>query len=462
MTIDTASLSAAPAPPHASALPAPFNLTRRFALLALAGIALVSIVSALLLARFMTEQMLHRDGEITAQFVQNLLTVERGEGFFRGAPEKADLEFFQHLAIMPDVIHANVYGADRTVLWSTKPEMVGQKLGANHELDEALEGELEIESDLIEEQKYFKPEHLYLPKTESSFVENYVPIFDAKHEKVLGVVELYRTPRALFEDISQLLRRIWASALIAALVLFVPLLWLTRRADRIMREQQRKLVEAETLAAVGEMAAAVAHSIRNPLAAIRSSAELAQGVSAGEAKQPLQDIINGVDRIAAWVKNLLIYSQPRAGKLSAVDLSDTIQSCLNGFAREFAKRGIVVASDLAAASSPVLADPALLTQALNSVIANAIEAMPNGGRLELALRGQGRRVILTLVDSGVGIAPEQLDKVFVPFHTSKQDGLGVGLPLVRRVMERFGGSIELRSALGQGTTVTVQLQAASV
>ncbi|MGB5080738.1 MAG: ATP-binding protein [Burkholderiales bacterium] len=442
-----------------------FNLTRRFALLSLGIIAVVGVTSAVFLSRFLVEQMLRRDGEVTMQFVQGLFEVQKVRPFFRGSlgpVGNRDVgQFFEHLAAMPDMLHANVYGSDRKVLWSSNPDMIGQTLPLNVELDEALKGELVVESDLLEAGARPKLEHLYLATEGKGFVENYVPILDADQKTVLGVVELYRAPRALIQTTKGLVRRVWTSAILGGLVLFGSLFWLTRRADRFIRAQQRQLVETEKLAAVGELATAVAHSIRNPLASIRSSAELARESGKDGGKEAMQDIIGEVDRIAAWIRSLLTYSQPLRDGVAAVDAAEAIKDCVAGFGRELEKKGIGVKWTWPPILPKVVGDPNLLMQAFNSLIANAVEAMPQGGTLAISAEcsDRPRIVSLDIADTGIGMSAEQLAKAFVPFHTTKRTGLGVGLPMARRVLERFGGGLAIESTLGRGTTVRVRLSA---
>jgi len=441
-----------------------FNLTRRFALLSLVIITLVGVTSASILARFLVEQMLRRDAEVTMQFVQGLFEVQKVRPFFQGSlgpvGNRDVEEFFEHLAAMPDMLHANAYDFDRKVLWSSNPGMIGKTLPFNAELDEAFRGELVVESDLLEPGARPKLEHLYLETGGIEFVENYIPIFDPSRS-VLGVVELYRAPRALIQTTKGLVRRVWTSAILGALILFASLFWLTRRADRFIHAQQLQLVETEKLAAVGEMATAVAHSIRNPLASIRSSAELARQSGKDGLGEALQDIIGEVDRIAAWIRNLLTYSQPLRDGTTAVDAAETVKGCVAGFSRELEKRGIDVEWKWPRSLPKVIGEPNLLMQAFNSLIANAVEAMPRGGTLAITAEcaEPPKIVSLGISDTGVGMSAEQLAKAFVPFHTTKKAGMGVGLPMARRVLERFGGSLRIDSAQGRGTSVRVELRA---
>lgn len=442
-----------------------FNLTRRFALLALLSIAAVSIVSGGLLSRALAERTIHHDAKVFQSFVDATIPPDVAEAYFLGGEDRAAAEarmkpYLEQVATLPDVVHANVYDQRRKVLYSTKKDMVGKVLPVNPELGEALEGELEVESNILEDRHYLKPEHIYLVDLSTDFVETYVPIWDASKKKVLGVVEVYRTPRALFEMTWDLIRGVWLSALLGGLFLFGVLYWVVRRADRIIQAQQRQIVDQETMAAVGEMSAAVAHSIRNPLASIRSSAELTQDLN-GTVRSAMNDIIAEVDRIALWIKDLLVYAQTTTSEPTRVDLAAAVKASVASYEREMEKRRIRLHAASLEQAPAVLGDNALLVQVFNSILSNAVEAMPKGGDLfiEATPSSDQKRVDVRVRDTGVGMSADQLKRAFVPFQTTKKGGMGIGLPLVRRVIERLGGSVDIESTPGSGTTVRLQMRA---
>ena len=161
------------------------------------------------------------------------------------------------------------------------------------------------------------------------------------------------------------------------------------------------------------------------------------------------------------MRDLLTYSQPDREAVEPVDLVAVIRKSVEDFARETGRRGIEVAVDLPPSLPRVQASEALLGQVLNSLLANALDAMPQSGRLRVRaeVEGRARRVLLSVEDTGVGIPTHELGKVFVPFHTTKPRGLGVGLALAKRIITRFGGEIAIHSREGHGTTVSLHLLA---
>ena len=438
----------------------PFNLSRWFAAVGFLSIAALSLASGILLTRFLTESMLRQEGVLTMEFIHSLVLVENAVSYFRdpraGGPKLEST--FAHVASMPDVLRASAHNSERRVIWSNDRAIVGRQFLDNPELEQALSGRLVVHGDRLHHEGE-KAEHATLDQGVGYFVEIYFPVRDAAGE-VVGAVELYKTPRALFAAIQTAERAVWLGAVAGGLFLYLTLFWLVRRADLLIHAQQERLVESETLAAVGEVGSAVAHGIRNPLAAIRSSAELAQETEDPTGREAARDIIAEVDRMEGWVRDLLSYSRPVAGMVAKVDLSAIVRTSLGNFDRE-AARGVTTVAELQPGLPTVRADPLLLSQVLGSLLANAYEAVGEGGRVSVCTRLASTNVLVQVSDDGPGMSERQLARIFRPFYTTKPKGLGAGLPLARRIIERFGGAISVSSAPGRGTTVEVRLPAAS-
>ena len=446
----------------------PFNLSRWFAIVGLVSIAVVSAASALLLSHLLTDSMLQQEGQMTAQFIQSLVTMEKSlPAFIKGEPMRDAVELqlaLGHIAALPDSTRANLYNLDHSLIWSTDQEIIGRKFEGNPELEQALNtGILVVHGDVEEDEALpHKAEHVNLEERGNYFVEVYVPVRDANRGKVIGVIELYKSPKELADALRAGRLFIFVGAAIAGLFLYLALFGLSRRADGVIRTQQERLVQNEILATVGEMGSAVAHGIRNPLAAIRSSAELALEGPPEMARESAQDIIAEADRLEAWVRELLSYARPLAGADEAVALPALVDSNLDHFARDMEKRNISGSSTLARDLPPAKGDAFLLGQVLHSLIANAVEAIEQGGTIEIAGKNlpSQRRVELIIRDSGPGMTPEQLERAFTPFYTTKAKGLGVGLALAKRIVERFGGRIHIDSAPGRGTAVCLSMPVA--
>lgn len=454
-------MSASPNAPRASpatASPPRLALTRLFATVGALAIGAFSVAMGAWLSSWLEQRMLERDAALSRDFVQSIADIQRVAAFFAqpdGVPGSAVGEFFAHVAAMPDVLRANVYAPNRRVLWSSNPTLIGQVFPANDELDEALQGQVVVNPEQGDE-GHDKAEHVGLNAAAHRYVENYLPVYEPRSRRLMGVIEVYRRPTALFESIREGQVRIWAGAAGGGLFLFAVLVWFVRRTERAMATQQARLVEAEAMGMVGEISAAVAHSIRNPLGSIRSSAELQREL--GQDPHGVHaEVMGHVDRIEHLVRSLLTLAAAPVDSGGQADLGQVLRHAADRFAAQLAADGRPFTCELPNGLGAVPADPVLLAQVIDSLLSNAAEATGPGQQVRLTAGRRGREAWVTVADTGAGIAAHHLADVFKPFFTTKPRGLGLGLNLVKRLVERLGGRVELDSRAGEGTRVTLHL-----
>jgi two-component system, NtrC family, sensor histidine kinase HydH len=437
------------------------GLMRLFAAAGAAAIGIFSVAMAMLLGWFIEGRMLERDAAVSRDFVQSIAKVQRvaavvqQRGDAGPATDPTFAEFIAHMAAMPDVLRVNVYGADRRVLWSSRPEMIGMIFGINDELDEALAGET-VAHTADGPGQPDKAEHMLLGARPSEYVENYVPVVDDSGKRVIAVVELYRRPDALFEAIRSGQRLMGFGAVAGGGFLFLCLIGFVWHAEQRLREQQRQLIEADALAIVGEISAAVAHSIRNPLGSIRSSAELQRELG-GDTDGTQTEIMRNVDRVETLVRSMLAYAADMPERGLHTDLAALVTEVTGRFAPELGRQGKRLELDLQPGLGRVAADPVLLSQILQSLLTNAAEASRDGGRVRVTGSRDASDAVLEISDTGTGIEPGRMATLFKPFQTSKPRGLGMGLALTHRVVKRLGGSVDIDSRPQVGTTVRVRL-----
>ncbi|MBT4498030.1 MAG: GAF domain-containing protein [Gemmatimonadetes bacterium] len=228
---------------------------------------------------------------------------------------------------------------------------------------------------------------------------------------------------------------------------------------RQSRLRLRRLYRTERLATVGQLAAGAAHEIRNPLTGIRSTIQyLRRDYGEDNSKRELIDeLISEVDRIDQIIAGLLSFARPSDPSLEEVHLPELLRQTIHLVETTARKRGVEISLDLSAEDHSISADPAQLKQVFLNLFMNAIQAMPEGGTLSVAMRPFGDRCQVEVADTGAGMSDEDLERAFDPFFTTKEEGTGLGLAICYGILSRHGGEIDIDSQPGVGTQVKVKL-----
>jgi PAS domain S-box-containing protein len=234
------------------------------------------------------------------------------------------------------------------------------------------------------------------------------------------------------------------------------------RMEALAEERAKKLQDAERLAAIGATAGMVGHDIRNPLQSIVGDlyligcdvAELPEGEEKESIKESVASIRQNVEYIDKIVQDLQDFARPLNPIVKSTNLEEIIQELLldASFPENIDSECL-----LAEEAKEVVADPALLKRILQNLVSNAVQAMPEGGRLEIQSRQENNEIVISVEDSGVGIPLEHMDKLFTPLFTTKSKGQGFGLAVVKRITEALGGMVTFESEVGRGTKFIVSL-----
>ncbi|HKP37375.1 MAG TPA: ATP-binding protein [Pyrinomonadaceae bacterium] len=229
---------------------------------------------------------------------------------------------------------------------------------------------------------------------------------------------------------------------------------------RVMEETARR---QDRLAAVGRLAASIAHEIRNPLAAMRGSIQMLRAELDGESDQAqlMEIILRESDRLNKIVADYLNYARPRPAELTEIDVCDLVRDTFK-LLKNSPEIGHAhsLKEDLPREPAMVKGDAEQLKQVCWNIARNALKAMPEGGKFSIAVkRTDANRVHMTFVDDGYGMTPEQVERLFEPF-TSTTGGTGLGLSIVYQIIRDHNGTINVRSRQNEGTTITVELPAA--
>jgi hypothetical protein len=232
--------------------------------------------------------------------------------------------------------------------------------------------------------------------------------------------------------------------------------------ERYHYEQMKR---ADRLASIGEMAAGIAHEIKNPLAGIAGVIQvLRKDLAAGDPKRAILDeVLSQVERMDKAVRNLLSFARPPEPKMTLVDVNEIIGKLIDFLSPQFAKHGISAERRLTAGLPWLVLDPDLMQQALLNISLNAIKAMPEGGKFTVETRTEAPdgeipgAIKITFSDSGEGISSENLSRIFSPFFTTRQQGTGLGLSITQRIVEQHNGELSVMSTPGRGATFTITL-----
>ena len=228
-----------------------------------------------------------------------------------------------------------------------------------------------------------------------------------------------------------------------------------------LQQMQQQLVQAERLAAVGRLAASVAHELRSPLMVMRNSIYyLDRLVARGKMDSPdmfrryYAKLDGEIDRQTKIINDLLFFSRNRPRKLTQVELTPILEETLM---RVTMPESVTVKQEFDPDLDPITADADQLQQVFLNLITNAVQAMPNGGTLTITTGSEEFFAFSRVSDTGVGISPDNLDRLFEPFYTTKEKGIGLGLSVTKSIVEGHRGYLEVESVEGQGTTFTVRL-----
>ena len=466
-------------------------LRRQFAVLSFAVIALITVALSVAVTSALRRDLLDREWGTTADYIRTVTLQHLAPSDFTDSARHASNTrfevFYEQAVTMPEIVRVKIYDADMRVVWSDEPRLVGQRFENNPHLVHALTGRTVVNLEGDER----KEENRYEGSEFSRLVEVYVPVVFPGSSRVVGVVETYKVPARVFASIRTARFTVVGATVAGGLLLYVALFWIVRRASRRIDEQhqslehrgrelaraneelkavQGQLLEAERLAAIGEVVTAVAHGIRNPLANIRAAAQVAGlgprevGSTLPTAKH-LANIMAEVDRLEGRLKELLRFVRPAERENSRVDVNAVVREAAHMVSGRMTAARIASREALAPGLPVIDGNPMLLEQVVLSLLANAVEAMPNGGGQiaittgETQMESGAPAVFLEVSDNGVGIPAESLAKLFTPFYTTKAQGTGLGLAIAKKFTEAHGGTIAVSSRPGAGTTFRVILPA---
>jgi PAS domain S-box-containing protein len=221
---------------------------------------------------------------------------------------------------------------------------------------------------------------------------------------------------------------------------------------------ERRLRQQDRLAAVGRLAAQVAHEIKNPLAGIRGACEVMMpGMISKPEREIAEEVVRQIDRLNRTVDELLRFSRPAKTRPAPTDLNDLIDRVLGVLLGEPRTRKLCVVRDLSPDLPSLTVDPEQMQQVLFNVLLNATQAMDYEGTLSVGTRVENASVVVSVRDSGPGLPAEEAETIFEPFYTTRAQGTGLGLAIVKKIVEAHGGTIQAGSPPEGGAEFRISL-----
>lgn len=232
--------------------------------------------------------------------------------------------------------------------------------------------------------------------------------------------------------------------------------------DALHQMHETQMSRAEHLATLGELAAGLAHEVRNPLAGISGAVDIIgrELPSSSPNRAIVGEVQREVRRIQSLLTELLDYARPRPFEIHPADLNATIEHCIQLARQQVASRPIEIAF-VAGDLPPVAHDPFQIERLVLNLLLNAFQAIQKEGTVTIEVASEQGFARMSIRDTGSGISADQLSHIFRPFFTTKRQGTGLGLSLSRRIVEQHGGRIDVRSTLGQGTEFLIWLPLAA-
>ncbi len=461
----------------------PFALVNYFAFISFAVILAAAFALSWLIADNARSTLIRRSEAYSQLFADNLnrqvfvqfvlpTVVRYGHIAISNQNQYENLdEIVKNLTRGMNIKEVTIYDSvDNIVAYSTVQPLMGQRGLGGLEYSKAALGE--ENSVVISSGSLLS----LLPGSEAIFctMKTYVPFRPETRQArqtddVIGVIEVEQDISEDMRAIIVLQGKVILLSLAIMSLLFAILSMIVVRANRIMarRAEERirleeELNEAQRLAALGKMVASVSHEIKNPLGIVRSTAEVLSdriGKLAPGSERLAGIIVEETTRLDRIVRDFLDFARPRTSALTPGQLQEPAERVLAFLHAELEQAGIEVETHFAPDLPAVLMDSAHMYQMVFNMVYNAMQAMRGGGRLRLetGFAPGGRALRLAIVDTGCGIAPEDLKQIFTPFFTSKTRGTGLGLAIARSIVEKHGGRIEVSSLVGAGSNFTIVL-----
>ena len=360
----------------------------------------------------------------------------------------------------------NIYDLNNIISYSFNPERVGEQNIGGSGYTYALNGN--ASSNLIQNGSFTE---IVIGKPKECKIITYAPLRVEKpmaglSGRVLGVVEIIQNTTDDFNMIFTIQKRIILTCFAIMGTLFLFLLFLVKRGESIIEKQtiekfklKEELDVSQHMSALGEMTAVISHEIRNPLGIITSSAALLKKKMAqlDPSNMIPKIILEESQRLNLIITDFLSYARPARPNTAQTNLGDILNRTLVFLESDFKQSGYHIQKTVDQKLPAIEADTDMLHQAFLNIIINAMQAMPKGGEINIRAFTEKAFIVIVVEDEGKGIPKPIINKIWNPFFTTKERGTGLGLGIVKNIIESHKGTIHIENRSHQGVKVTIHL-----
>jgi signal transduction histidine kinase len=457
----------------------PFVLVKAFTIASLIVMLAATIFIAALNAHWVRNLLLEKSKEYNSLLVENLnhqifLRFAAPVAFKYGEIKLREPEQSRLLdAVITSTLHSfhvemvNIYGTDNIIGYSFDKEQVGREDAGGVMYEQAMQKE--TTSKLIQKGSFLE---LLFWFPEETKIVTFAPLVQemqlSRHEEkeVIGVIEIVRDISHDYQQVFRLQGMIVASCAGVMGLLFIVLRFVVKQGERIIEERaeerlrlEEKLRKAAHLSAIGEMTAGVSHEIRNPLGIIKSSAQLMKKkMDKLEVHSTIPDIIiEESQRLNNIITDFLDFARPRQADLRPCDINDIINKNLSFLETQIQDQEIIIHKAFHDHLPGISADPDMLYQAFLNILLNCFQSVGKNGAITIVTDYDARRVFISFADNGPGIDEDTLEKIWTPFFTTKDTGTGLGLGIVKNIIEAHNGTIRISNGKPTGAVVDIAL-----
>jgi len=457
----------------------PFRLVKYFTFTGLMVIFLVTVILSVLNTHWVRAIQRKNSEDYAQVLIENLnhqifIQVVVPVGLYYGEIKLSNRDVFERMDnVVRGTLHSfkvealNIYNPKKNIItYSFDRDVIGRKNFGGTGFEQAQAGK--TNSKLIQRGNFFQimfgfPKEIRLVTFAPLLWEQ--PL-GRKTDDLVGIIEIVQD---LSEDYKSIFQVQILFVLICTILmgsLFVVLVFVVKRGEGIIEKRalerlrlKERLSRAERLSALGEMAAGISHEIRNPLGIIRSSAELLKKkVTAIDPANSIPDIIiEESTRLNGIITDFINFARPRSPNLRPCRIEDVLEKNITYLQSQIQESGCNIQKRCAHSLPEIMADTDMLYQSFLNILINAMQSMPSGGSIAIDIFGDDKTVTVHFDDEGEGIPEELVEKIWDPFFTTKKKGTGLGLGIVKNIIESHGGSILIANRPEKGTRVTVEL-----